>query len=156
MTIRPVSAADFGPIARLLESAFGRPDEARLVEALRDEGAMAREMVIAGEYEVIRAYLALVRMKEPARWLALAPVAVAPGSQRLGLGGRLIHAALEVAEAPVVVLGDPAYYARFGFSVGRASRLVSPYPLEYTALYEPDPSGDPPVARLVYADAFGA
>jgi len=156
MTIRPATAADYGPVSYLLRAAFGGPNEARLVEALRRDGAMARELVIAGEQEVIRAYLALVRMTEPQGWLALALVAVAPGSQGLRLGGRLIHAALEVAEAPVVVLGEPAYYARFGFSVGRAAQLVSPYPLEYTALYEPDPSGDPPVARLVYAEAFGA
>ncbi|MGC9420542.1 MAG: GNAT family N-acetyltransferase, partial [Rhodovulum sp.] len=107
MTIRPATASDYGPIARLLEQAFGRPDEARLVEALRAEGAMAREMVIATGAEDIRAYLALVRMTEPTGWLALAPVAVAPASQGLGLGGRLIHAALEVAAAPVVVLGEP-------------------------------------------------
>lgn len=156
MTIRPATATDYGAIARLLEAAFGQPDEARLVEALRAEGAMAREWVIANPHEEIRAYLALVRMKEPEGWLALAPVAVEPGSQGLGLGGRLIHTALGVVESPVVVLGEPDYYARFGFSVGRAAQLVSPYPLEYTALYEPDPSGEPPVARLVYADAFGA
>jgi len=156
MTIRPASASDYRPIGTLLRAAFGQEDEARLVEALRAEGAMARELVIANENEEIRAYLALVHMKEPRSWLALAPVAVAPGSQGLGLGGRLIHAALGVAEAPVVVLGEPDYYARFGFSVGRASRLISPYPLEYTGVYEPDPSGDPPIARLVYAEAFGA
>ncbi|MBN2905959.1 MAG: N-acetyltransferase [Rhodobacteraceae bacterium] len=156
MTIRPATASDYGPISRLLEAAFGQPDEARLVKALRADGAMARELVIASDDETIRAYLALVHMQEPRGWLALAPVAVAPGSQGLGLGGRLIHAALEVAEAPVVVLGEPRYYTRFGFSVGRACGLVSPYPLEYTALFEPDPQGEPPVARLVYARAFGA
>ncbi|SIO46351.1 putative acetyltransferase [Rhodovulum sp. ES.010] len=156
MTIRPATATDYGAIARLLTDAFGRPDEARLVEALRADGAMAREMVIVTGAEEVRAYLALVRMVEPEGWLALAPVAVAPASQGLGLGSRLIHAALEVAEAPVVVLGEPGYYARFGFSVGRAARLVSPYPLEYTGLHEPSVEGEPPVARLVYPRAFGA
>ena len=103
MTIRPATAADYGPVSYLLRAAFGGPNEARLVEALRRDGAMARELVFAGEHEVVRAYLALVRMTEPQGWLALAPVAVAPGSQGLGLGGRLIHAALGVAEAPVVM-----------------------------------------------------
>ncbi|ANB33671.1 N-acetyltransferase [Rhodovulum sulfidophilum] len=156
MTIRPATASDYGPIARLLDAAFGRPDEARLVAALRSGKAMAREWVLANDKEEIRAYLALVHMVEPRGWYALAPVAVAPGSQGLGLGGRLIHAALEVVEGPVVVLGEPGYYTRFGFSVGRAANLVSPYPLDVTAIYEPDPSGPPPLLRLVYAPAFGA
>ncbi|ARE40280.1 GCN5-related N-acetyltransferase [Rhodovulum sp. P5] len=138
-----------------MEEAFRQPDEARLVEALRSEKAMARELVIANDKEEIRAYLALVHMKAPAGWLALAPVAVAPGSQGLGLGGRLIHAALGVADGPVVVLGDPGYYARFGFSVARAQNLVSPFPLDHTALREPDTSGPPPEQHLVYASAFG-
>ncbi|MBL3570277.1 hypothetical protein BV509_18445 [Rhodovulum sulfidophilum] len=156
MTIRPATASDYGPISRLLEAAFARPDEARLVEALRLGKAMAREWVLANDKEEIRAYLALVHMVEPRGWYALAPVAVAPGSQGLGLGGRLIHAALDVVEGPVVVVGDPAYYTRFGFSVGRAANLVSPYPLEVTALYERAPADSPPLARLVYAAPFGA
>jgi putative acetyltransferase len=51
--------------------------------------------------------------------LGLAPMAVAPAHQRRGIGGALMRAGLaacRAAGAPfVVVLGDPAYYGRFGF-----------------------------------------
>ena len=57
--------------------------------------------------------------------LALGPVAVAPHRQRVGHGTAVVQAALDAAtelgERLVVVLGDPAFYRRFGF--GRADRL---------------------------------
>lgn len=49
----------------------------------------------------------------------LAPLAVAPEAQGRGIGSALVRAGLKVcAEGGVdgvVVLGDPAYYGRFGF-----------------------------------------
>lgn len=51
--------------------------------------------------------------------LALGPLAVRPDRQRRGTGSALMHAVLGAAdalgEALVAVLGDPRYYARFGF-----------------------------------------
>jgi len=61
----------------------------------------------------------------------LAPLAVAPRVQRVGIGGALVRAGLaRVAAAgstQVLVLGDPAYYGRFGF--GRDDLVVPPYAL---------------------------
>ena len=54
------------------------------------------------------------------RSVALAPVAVAEDRRRRGVAAALIEAGLEKAMkegwAAVVVLGDPSYYPRFGFS----------------------------------------
>jgi putative acetyltransferase len=51
--------------------------------------------------------------------LALGPLTVRPGHQRRGVGSALVHAVLGAADALgeplVVLLGDPAYYSRFGF-----------------------------------------
>jgi len=56
---------------------------------------------------------------EDAVFGAIAPVAVPPEFQRRGIGSAIIRRALEDARAmglgAVFVLGDPAYYARFGF-----------------------------------------
>lgn len=60
----------------------------------------------------------------------LGPLAVAPAFQRQGVGGALIRAGLEHltgAAAHVLVLGDPAYYSRFGFAP--APQVHPPYPL---------------------------
>ena len=54
----------------------------------------------------------------PSSTMGMAPVAVLPKHQRRGVGSRLIWAGLELCRPidPVVfVLGDPAYYTRFGF-----------------------------------------
>jgi putative acetyltransferase len=63
--------------------------------------------------------------------LALAPVAVAPEWQRRGIGERVVRAALTAAEEAgerlVVVLGDPAYYGRFGFAPAARHGVTGPF-----------------------------
>jgi putative acetyltransferase len=61
---------------------------------------------------------------------------------------------VDYANAPVVVLGDPDYYARFGFDYGRAGNLKSPFPVEYTGLFAPKIEADKPEETLVYAPPF--
>lgn len=61
----------------------------------------------------------------------LGPLAVAPAHQRRGIGSALIRAGVERLKedgvARILVLGDPAYYGRFGFDPERA--IAPPYPL---------------------------
>lgn len=56
--------------------------------------------------------------------VALAPMAVLPGHQRQGIGGILVRNGLgrlrETGEQMVLVLGNPDYYPRFGFSAEKA------------------------------------
>jgi putative acetyltransferase len=65
------------------------------------------------------------------RALGLGPVAVMPGHQHRGLGSELILGGLSIARLTgdeiVFVLGDPAYYSRFGFSAEAAAPFASPY-----------------------------
>ncbi len=53
------------------------------------------------------------------RGVGLAPVAVLPAHQRSGIGAALVLAGIEACRSAgyhyVVVLGEPAYYRRFGF-----------------------------------------
>jgi len=52
-------------------------------------------------------------------WYGLGPISVAPARQGEGIGGRLIGEGLQrlkaLGAAGCVLLGDPAYYSRFGF-----------------------------------------
>ena len=70
-------------------------------------------------------------MRAPFRALALAPVAVLPARQRSGTGTALIRAGLARAETEgreeVFVLGEPAFYRRFGFDPALAEGFRSPY-----------------------------
>ena len=68
------------------------------------------------------------------RGAILAPLAVSPGFQKRGVGGRLIQEGIrclrEQSADALVVYGDPAYYGRFGFTVEAGKRYRAPYPLE--------------------------
>jgi putative acetyltransferase len=65
------------------------------------------------------------------RGLGLGPIAVLPEYQRTGIGSRLMRAGLKLCRGQgydfVVLLGDPHYYARFGFAPGRGFGLSSDY-----------------------------
>ncbi|WP_424978593.1 GNAT family N-acetyltransferase [Leisingera sp. S232] len=52
----------------------------------------------------------------------------------------------------IVVLGNPSFYGRHGFSQQRARRLKSPFPLEYTLILRH--GDDVPEGELIYPRAF--
>ncbi len=154
--MRAARPADHAAIDALLRAAFPSPAEAALVRALRAAGVMDMELVLPDD-AALAGYLALSRMVEPEGWLALAPLAIAPDWQGRGLGQRLAKAALKLTAIKgqtVVVLGSPAFYARCGFSLARAGRLTSPYPLDHTLLARA--GDDSPTATLRYPAAFSA
>jgi putative acetyltransferase len=125
-------------IRAIHEAAFGRADEADLVDGLRSEGAVLASLVAEVEQRMV-GHILFSRM-----WIdnadgaipaaALAPVAVLPEHQGRGIGGQLIRNGLDFlqgqGERIAIVLGDPAYYSRFGFSVEQARALESPFPPE--------------------------
>ncbi|MEW2401938.1 N-acetyltransferase [Streptomyces sp. NPDC046862] len=120
---RPETPADRAEVYELTAAAFGRAEEADLVEALRaDAGAWLPDLsyVAEGPGGSVAAYALITRChvdEVPA--LALAPVAVRPEWQRRGAGAAVVRAVLEAArgreERLVLVLGHPEYYPRFGF-----------------------------------------
>ncbi|MFC0004249.1 GNAT family N-acetyltransferase [Micromonospora siamensis] len=166
LRLRPEGPADAGPVRRVLAAAFARPDvatppEVGLVDELRDSDAWIPELAMVAEYggEVVGyALLTRVRVRGDAGVapaLALGPVAVAPHRQRVGHGAAVVQAALEAAtelgERLVVVLGDPAYYRRFGFDRADRMGLTSPWsglgePWQALAL-PPTVSGEGPLPR---------
>ncbi|MEP9401548.1 N-acetyltransferase [Sphingomonas sp. VNH70] len=60
------------------------------------------------------------------------PVAVAPPRQGTGIGRRLMERAIAAAgaDAPLMLMGDPDYYRRFGFGAARTARWRLPGPFE--------------------------
>jgi putative acetyltransferase len=92
--------------------------------------------------------------------LGLAPVAVGEAWRRRGIAAALIGAGLDRARAEgwrgVVVLGDPAYYRRFGFDPALAAGFVSPYAGPHLMALALGPGGLPSGGPLDYARAFDA
>jgi putative acetyltransferase len=124
MRIRDEQPDDARAIFVVNQEAFGRPDEAALVDALRQAGAAVVSLVAEDEAgEVVGHILFTEVTLEPPRpvadVIALAPVAVRPGLQRGGIGSALIEEGLrrcaKLGYGAAVLLGHPAYYARFGF-----------------------------------------
>lgn len=158
MFIRPAKPQDYNQVADLVQTAFGRYDEALLVETLRKDRKIMYEWVatVSGE---MAGHLVLSRLRSPKHCLALGPVSIAPDHQGTGMGSALIRAALERAAdeewVAVFVLGDPAYYGRFGFDVGRASTFSSSYPAEFTGVAVLDAAGFSALTReIAYPKAF--
>ena len=134
--IRPEQPGDFDTVHALLLASFGREAEARLVDRLRASGKIALALV-AEEKERILGHVVFSRIVASVGGgevsaLALAPLAVIPAFQRLGIGSALVSAGLERCRserhARVLVLGDPAYYARFGFAPAANFGMKCPFP----------------------------
>lgn len=151
---------DAGAIRAVLEAAFGRTTEADLVETLRADGDLVLGWVYEDAGEVL-GYVAYSRVEvfRDARTavaaVGLAPLAVVPDLQGEGIGSLLVIGSLGLlkqnGESLVFVLGDPAYYSRFRFTImdGYVSRYAGPY---FQALkLSPDA---PDSGRVKYATAF--
>jgi len=130
MMVRPETPGDVAAIRAVEEQAFGRSAEAQLVDDLRDAGDSVFSLV-AVEGETIVGHAMFSRLQAPFPALALGPVAVLPERQRIGVGSRLIREGIARSESAgwlgIFVLGDPAFYRRFGFNAGKASGFISPY-----------------------------
>ena len=120
--IRKVKDEDRAQVLALLEAAFGQPDEANLVDRLWRERAVKFERVaeIGGVVEGYVCYTAITTHPPlDGMLLGLGPLAVAPTRQRQGVGAQLVEETLKICRENdarlVAVLGDPAYYSRFGF-----------------------------------------
>jgi len=107
---------------------FRRPDVGGLVDALR--GSTAEISIVASAEGWIVGHALFSRVTIGGRpALALAPVAVAPGWRRRGIGTSLVKAGLEECLATghkiVVALGAPGFYARFGFAPATSLGLAA-------------------------------
>lgn len=139
--VRDESPSDIAAIHALTVAAFlhaphSDHTEHFIVDALRQAAALSISLV-AIENNSILGHVAVspVTISDGSRhWYGLGPISVQPSWQKQGIGSQLMHAALqrlhEKSAAGCVLLGDPAYYARFGFKP--EARLQLPdVPAEY-------------------------
>lgn len=162
VTIRAERVDDAGAIGRVLRAAFPTADEAQLVEQLRADGDL-RVSLVAQLEDAIVGCVAISPVTIDGNHcdgVGLAPVAVLPDHRSRGIGVTLVAAGLAACwnAAFCVVLGEPAYYRRFGFRPAAKHGLTSVYDAGDAFMVVTLPGGTlPDGGGLVrYAPAFEA
>lgn len=138
MTLRALPLSEIEPalVEQLLDDAFGTDRRARTAYMLRTKGVCVKPLCWAIKDDdrlvgVIQCWP--VRIGETPLVL-VGPVAVAPNQQGTGVGTQLMHMMLEQAEKlgdpAMVMIGDPEYYQRFGFTAHATGGWTLPGPWE--------------------------
>lgn len=166
LQLRHETAADIAAIEAVTIAAFADNEhtshnEQLIVRTLRAANELTLS-IVAEEQGHIVGHVAVSSVtivdsdghKAPG-WYGLGPISVLPSRQGQGIGSRLMEHALSelraLGGAGCVVLGEPAYYMRFGFQ-SYAGLLLPGVPSEYfmaRALQGPIPKG-----VVTYSDAF--
>jgi putative acetyltransferase len=165
MIVREEIAADIPAIRALVTAAFRAAPhasgaEAAILDAVRAAGALKLSLVACDEANDVLGHAAFSPVLIDGRnsgWFGLGPLAVRPDRQRQGIGAELVHAGLArlagAGAGGVVVLGDPAYYGRFGFKA-TPGLLLPQVPARYFLALGLD--GAIPTGTVAYHPAFTA
>jgi predicted N-acetyltransferase YhbS len=133
ITIRKELPKDIAAREALLDLAFGEARFAKTAERLRQGRRPAESLAYAANAEgrlvgTARLWHVSAGPARPA--LLLGPLAVHPDFRCRGLGARMMQRALDDAAGTghraVLLVGDPAYYSRFGFSAEKTGALWLP------------------------------
>ena len=163
--IRALRKAELDAADEVIRAAFGRTAEVVLAQQLREDGDVLLELgafddrAMIGHVLFSRLAVASTSRCGPTLVAALAPVSVRPARQQEGIGATLVRQGLEacgqVGIGAVLVLGDPAYYGRFGFSAELASPVEAPFAGPAFMALELVPAALAGVRAVRYPDAFG-
>jgi putative acetyltransferase len=126
LIIRPEVPGDHAAIYDLTKRAFSPMpyaggDEQDLINHLRDAGALAISLVAELEGCIVGhvAFSSAFAADDSEGWYALGPVSAEPELKHQGIGSANIEAGLNMLRerdaAGCVLVGNPAYYSRFGF-----------------------------------------
>ncbi|MEM6304881.1 MAG: N-acetyltransferase [Pseudomonadota bacterium] len=157
--IRPETAMEGAALRVLTETAF-RPmrfsddTEGAALDAMRRDGDLALSLVADQDGPVGHVALSPATVGGQTGWYGLGPISVHPDHRRRGVGSALMREAIAWARARaakgVVLVGDPAYYSRFGFVGGLSWRDIEPAYVQHLSF------GAEPQGAVVFAPALDA
>ena len=159
MIVREASRDDASAIRRVVAAAFGRPDEAVIVDQVRAVDEALAEFVAEVDGEVAGHVLFnKMKCRPPVLAAGLGPLAVAPAFQGRGIGSAMVRRGLgacrQLGARICVVLGAPAYYGRFEFtSAGGTIESKYSHLPAFQALALEDGALSTPFS-IAYPDAF--
>jgi putative acetyltransferase len=131
--VRPEQPSDLAAIHEVEALAFGRPNEANLVDALRANGQATLSLVAVDDADgrIVGHIMFSPMTVAPAaiRAVGLGPVAVHPHVQNRGIGGDLIRAGIAEIRRQgwdaIFLLGHADYYPRFGFQLAAGMGITA-------------------------------
>lgn len=162
--IRPERHDDESAIGEVTRQAFASHPRSShtehfIVRALREANALTISLVAEQAGQVVGhiAFSPVAISDGSPGWFGLGPVSVLPLLQKQGIGRALIEGGLSLLRESgadgCVLLGEPAFYGRFGFS-GHPGLVLSGVPPEFF-LALPFRSGLPH-GEVTYHAAFSA
>lgn len=161
ITIRGERRSDIAAREKLLDAAMGPGRFAKSSERLREGRKPARGLAltaIEGQRLIGTIRLWPVTAGAAGGCLLLGPLAVASDVRSLGVGADLMRRALREAKRrgyrAVLLVGDPAYYERFGFSAESTGllRMPGPYDRERLLAHEFVPGALKGARGMIAAD----
>lgn len=134
--IRPETPGDAAAIEALLDHAFGPGRFVKVSERVREFARFRPDLSFCAE--TAEGIVGVVRLWDigigATRALFLGPLAVHSASRLDGLGGRLVARAGAAADAqgegPILLVGDPPYFGRFGYSGEFTTAVRLPGPVD--------------------------
>jgi len=127
----------------LLDRAMGEGRRRKSSEKLRRgrlpaEGlafaALGEDGLLAGTVRLWNVHAGIDAFGFPVSALLLGPLAVDPSAAGCGIGSALMRHAINEAErlghGAILLVGDPEYYERFGFTAEKTGELAMPGPYE--------------------------
>ena len=164
LVIRSDNLADHAAISDVIEQAFKNQQysshtEQYIVAALREADALTLSLVaVLNPHIVGHIAISLIQISSGVEdWYGLGPVAVLPEWQLQGIGSALIQSALSqlktIGAKGCIVLGDPNFYAEFGFKAV-PELILENVPTEYFQALSFD--GKFPQGTVTYHSAFNA
>jgi putative acetyltransferase len=160
MGIRLEESANWSTLYAIYAAAFGQLAEADLVQHMYEDGDLILSLIAyADEPAGHIAYSRLILHETPSiKAAVLAPLAVAPSFQKQGIGAALVQNGLKRLMDKnydlVLVLGEPRYYSRFGFTPRLTERLKTPYDGPYLQAFALSDEGRGAHGSVSYAQAF--
>ena len=134
MIVRPETSSDHDSIRDILIAAFANhpyshQTEHLIVEGLRADDALTVSLVAEVDGDLV-GQIAFSSVKIDGKdcgWLGLGPVAVLPSRQRQGIAAAVVYEGLtsirSLGAKGCVLVGDPAFYRRFGFQHNSTLRM---------------------------------
>jgi len=164
LTLRPETPADAAAIEAVTRAAFlvhphSRQTEQFIIRDLRAAGALSLSLVAEEAGRVVGhiAFSPVNLADGTPDWYGMGPVSVVPERQGRGIGSALVEAGLarlrKRGARGCLLVGEPAFYGRFGFTPATGLELEGVPPAVFLALSFGAP---PPRGKVAFHAAFAA